>query len=273
MAEGRREVTWHTGRMAALDFETTGTDPHEAIIVTAFLGLVGGGEDTAPTDWVLSPGDFEIPEGATKIHGYTTARARAEGVDHRTGVEAIAFAVAQALTSQLPVVGHKVGQYDLTVLDAECLRWGVATVADRIGGGYYPVIDTMILSKHVDPFRKRVSPTQGAHTLRTTAETLGLGWDEKAAHGARYDAMASARAAWRIGQIAHAPHDRRPDWVRRLRTQRFDDLAGLSLADLHARQIVWAEEQAAGLQEHFRKSDPAAVVDGNWPVLVKAVSS
>jgi DNA polymerase-3 subunit epsilon len=34
---------------------------------------------------------------------------------------------------------------------------------------------------------------------------------------------------------------------------------------------VWAKTQAAELQEHFRKSDPNAVVDGAWPVA--AVSS
>lgn len=259
-------MSWHTGRMAALDFETTGVIPHEAIIVTAHLGYVGGGQATDPNNWVLSPGDYEIPEGATAIHGYTTERARAEGVDHRGGVEAIACAVAQALTSGGPLVGHNLGGYDLTVLEAECRRWDVATISDRTGKGFWPVLDTMVLDKHVDPFRKRVSTTQGAHTLRTVAETFGLGWDEKAAHGASYDAMASARAAWRMGQIAHTPHDRRPDWVRRLRTQNFDDLAGLTVSDLHSRQIVWAEQQASGLQEHLRKSDPSAVVDGSWPL-------
>jgi len=260
--------------MAALDFETSGTDAHEAIIVTAHLGYVGGGLPTEPNDWVLSPGDFEIPEGATAIHGYSTARARTEGVDHRAGVEAIAFAVAQALTSGTPLVGHNIGGYDLTVLESECRRWDVATVTDRTGKGFYPVLDTMVLDKHVDPFRKRVSKTQGAHTLRTVAETFGLGWDEKAAHSASYDAMASARAAWRMGQIAHTPHDRRPDWVRRLRTQNFDDLAGLTVGELHSRQIVWAEQQATKLQKHLRESDPSAVVDGSWPLSpAKAVTS
>lgn len=264
---------WFTSRLAALDFETSGVNPHEAFIVTAHLSRLGGGQDAVPTDWVLSPGDLEIPEGATAIHGYSTARARAEGVDHRAGVDAIAAAVAQSLRIGIPLVGHNIGGYDLTLLDAECRRWDVEPVVDRIGEpGYFPVLDTIVLDRHVAPFRKRVSPTQGAYCLRTAAETYGLGWNEAEAHGARYDALASARVAWRIGQIAHTPPDRRPDWVRRLRTQRFNDLAGLSLNEMHKAQTVWAAEQAAGLQDFLQKSDPDAVVDGTWPVR-KAVTS
>lgn len=265
---------WFTSRMAAFDLETSGVDPHEAFIVTAHLGLVGGSQDPDPTDWVLSPGNLEIPEGAAKIHGYDTARARAEGTDHREGVESIAAHVALALAGhEVPLVGHNVGGYDLTVLAAECRRWGVATVEDRIGAHEpWPVIDTMVIDRHVAPFRRRVSETQGAYVLRTTAETYGIGWNEDEAHGAKYDAIASARAAWWMGRIAHTPANERPDWVRRLRTQHFDDLAGVTLDDLHNLQKLWADEQAAGLQEWLRKSDPNAVVDGTWPVR-KAVTS
>lgn len=258
---------WFTSRLAALDFETSGVDPHEAFIVTAHLSRVGGDMKTEPTNWVLSPGDLEIPAEAAAIHGYDTARARAEGVDHWVGLDAIAQAVAQVLRMEIPLVGHNIGGYDLRVLDAECRRWDVQPVLDRFDfPGYFPVLDTMVLDKHVDPRRRRVSATQGAHCLRTAAETFGLGWDESQAHGAEYDAMASAQLAYKIGAIAHTPHDKRPDWVRRLWMQRFDDLAGLSLGDLHSRQVVWAKTQAVDLQEHFRKSDPNAVVDGAWPV-------
>lgn len=264
---------WFTTRMGAFDLETSGTDPHEAFIVTAHLSMVGGGTDTVPADWVLSPGDLEIPEGAAKIHGYDTARARAEGVDHRKGLEEIVQAVANVVSFGHPLVGHNIGQYDLTLLDAECRRWDVAPVLDRTDTAtIWPVIDTMVIDKHVAPFRRRVSETQGPYTLRTSAETYGIGWNEASAHGARYDAMASARVAWLMGRIAHTPHDQRPDWVRRLRTQYFDDLADVYLDELHNRQMLWADEQARSLQEWLRKSDPDAVVDGTWPVR-KAVTS
>lgn len=264
---------WFMSRFGAFDLETSGTDPHEAFIVTAHLGLAGGGADVVPTNWVLSPGGLEIPDGAAKIHGYNTARARAEGVDHAKGLDEIVQAAANVLAFGHPLVGHNIGGYDLTVLDAECRRWGVEPIASRAAlHEPWPVLDTMVLDRHVAPFRRRVSETQGAYTLRTSAETYELGWNEDEAHGAEYDAMASARVAYRIGAIAHTPHARRPDWVRRLRTQFFDDVAGVSLDDLHNLQKLWAFEQAAGLQEWLQKSDPGARVDGTWPVR-KAVTS
>ncbi|MFJ3587491.1 exonuclease domain-containing protein [Streptomyces sp. NPDC090231] len=36
--------------------------------------------------------------------------------------------------------------------------------------------------------------------------------------------------------------------------------------ELHTLQIEWAAEQAAGLQEHMRKTNPDAVIDGSWPL-------
>jgi hypothetical protein len=38
-------------------------------------------------------------------------------------------------------------------------------------------------------------------------------------------------------------------------------------SELHDQQIGWAAEQAAGLQEYFRRKDPTAVVRGEWPLL------
>ena len=45
-----------------------------------------------------------------------------------------------------------------------------------------------------------------------------------------------------------------------------DLVLGWPAAALHGAQIGWAAEQAASLQEYFRRKDPAAVVDGTWPV-------
>ena len=39
------------------------------------------------------------------------------------------------------------------------------------------------------------------------------------------------------------------------------------IAELHDAQVGWAAAQAAGLQEYLRRvKDPAAVVDGGWPI-------
>jgi DNA polymerase-3 subunit epsilon len=136
----------------------------------------------------------------------------------------------------------------------------------------------MVLDKHAAPYRRRVSEKQGPYQMRTTAETYGLPWNEDAAHGAEYDALMSARAAYRIGIIAHTPPEHRPDWVKGLRNRRgpydrFDDLANVTVEGLHQRQIRWAAEDAASYQAWLRnpeksgdKHNPDAVIDGTWPL-------
>jgi DNA polymerase-3 subunit epsilon len=180
--------------------------------------------------------------------------------------------VAEVVAGQVPLVGHNLGSYDLNLLDRECRRHLDDTLEGVCRAPIDRVIDTMLLDKQACPFRRRVSETQGPYQMRTTAETYGLGWDESAAHGAEYDALMSARAAYKMGSIAHRPRAERPVWVHQLRTQRFDSLAGVSVEDLHQMQIGWARDNAASFQEYLRtkapgdKRDPNAVVDGSWPL-------
>lgn len=83
-----------------------------------------------------------------------------------------------------------------------------------------------------------------------------------------YDALQSARTAWLMGDIAHRPAADRPDWVRRLRDggARFNLLAGVSLEELFERQQAWHREWAENFQEFKRRTDPTAVINGDWPI-------
>lgn len=265
-------VPWHLGRMAALDFESSDKIPETARIVTCALIQLGGGQPTAKRTWLLNPGVEQNPE-AVAVHKITDAYAQEFGTPAKQGVTEIAQAVAYAVRSRLPLVGHNVGGYDLNLLDAECERHGLGSLEKVCGVPLTRVIDTMTIDRHVVPFRRRVSPTQGPYQMRTTAETYGLVWDEGKAHGAEYDAMASARVAWLMGEIAHRPAGRRPGWVQALRYgDRFDDLAGLTLEELFARQQAWHAEWAAGYESYLRKSEPDAVIDRSWPLKARAVA-
>jgi DNA polymerase-3 subunit epsilon len=273
-------MTWHLGRMAPLDFETTGPDPETARIVEAYIGLVGGDQENVdPPSILINPG-VEVPDEAVKIHGYSTAYLREHGAPAAESIDRIAGRAASALTAGVPLVGHNIGGYDLTVLDRECHRHGLATLAERTGGLEGPVIDTQVLSKHVDPYRKRVSETQGAQCLKTCAQAFRVGWSDEDAHGARYDALAAARVAWRIGAIAVLPREERP--VFSASRDLFNEIAA-SLPELFVSQKRWAAEQDAGLAEYFRKqarrvrdadeqldlirrADSVAARVGHWPV-------
>ncbi|MFD5058225.1 exonuclease domain-containing protein [Streptomyces sp. NPDC058394] len=267
-------MSWHLGRMAALDFESSDKDPMTARIVTCALILVGGGLPTDPREWLLNPG-IAMEPGAIEVHGITDEYAAEHGQVAERGVAEIAKAVADVVAGGVPLVGHNLGGYDLNLLDRECRRHLGDSLEGICRAPLTQVIDTMILDWHAAPFRRRVSEKQGAYEMKTTAQTYGLGWDNNAAHEAKYDALMSARAAWHMGNISHLPREQRPEWVQNLRNgrgpyDRFDDLAGIGVEELHRRQIGWAAERAAGLQEHFRKKDPTTVIDGSWPLIIPA---
>ena len=225
-------MSWHTGRMAGFDLETTGIDVETDRIVTATVVQCGGGQPTVAANWLADPG-IDIPEGAAKVHGITTERARAEGKPAPEVVADVLAALGQVIASGVPVVAMN-ARYDLTLLDREAARYGLPPLPAG------PVIDPLVLDKHVDRYRK------GRRTLTDLCAHYQV--ELGAAHTSDADAIAACRVAWRIG------HTRQ--WV-----------AALSLDELHTAQVGWAAEQAAGLQTHLRKKDPAAHVAPEWPLI------
>lgn len=263
---------WHVQRMAALDFESSDKDADTARIVTCALILVSGGLPVDTTTWLINPGIPMEPE-AIKVHGITDEYAAEHGQPAEQGVGEIAKAISEIVAAGVPLVGHNLGGYDLNLLDRECRRHLGDSLEGICRQPLTRVIDTMVLDRHCAPFRKRISETQGPYQMRTTAETYGLKWDEDQAHGAEYDALQSARAAYKMGVIAHTPYRDRPDWVLALRPNRFNSLRDVTVEELHTRQVEWFREDAANYQAWLRnkakakdKHDPNAVIDGRWPL-------
>ncbi|MER6235907.1 3'-5' exonuclease [Streptomyces clavifer] len=226
-------MSWLLGRMAGFDLETTGPDPQTARIVTACIVQVGGGQPTQIANWLTDVDGQEIPEEAANIHGVTTKQAHAEGTDLRQAVEEILAGLTQVITSGVPVVAMN-ARYDLTLLDREAGRYGLDPLPAPL------VIDPFVIDKHVDKYRK------GSRKLTALCEHYKVPIGE--AHTADADAIAACRVAWRQGTL-HPP------------------LAAMGLEQLHRAQVEWAAEQAASLQEYFRKKDPQAVVEGAWPLI------
>lgn len=230
-------MTWHLGRMCGFDLETTGVDVETDRIVTACVVQCGGKHATQSTTWLANPG-VEIPEGATAVHGITTEQARAEGQPAGQVVEQIVGALYQALDCGIPIVVMNAA-FDLTMLDREARRHRVMPLTDR-AGDQLRVIDPRVLDKQVDKFRP------GGRKLTDLCRTYEVRLD--GAHAADADAIAACRVVWRQGST-------RPE------------LAAMTLDELHAAQTGWAAEQAASLQEHFRRTRPDAVVEGAWPLI------
>jgi DNA polymerase-3 subunit epsilon len=257
-------TSWHLGPMLALDTETTGPLPDTARIVTAYAARIGPWPTDTPTKWngdhwawLADPG-IPIPEAATAVHGITTETAHREGSDAHLVLEEIAEVLDGAITDGAPVIGHNIA-YDLTVVDRECIRHNIEP-PDWAG---LLVIDTMVLDKHVWKYRK------GSRRLTDVAQTYGVPIRGDA-HDAAADAMAAARIGYRIAQIgAMTLEERNPEHQlvdrRGQLAQRFED--AVAPADqLHHWQRIWAADQAESLEAYFRKTDPTATVDREWPV-------
>ncbi|MFC5724416.1 exonuclease domain-containing protein [Streptomyces gamaensis] len=232
-------MPWHGEPLTGFDLETTGTDTETDRVVTAALVRVTpDGQVASKRTWIVDPG-VPIPEDAVRIHGISTEYAREHGAPAARAVEEITEALAGVLRSGSPLVVMN-ARYDLTLLDRECRRHGVPPLSRRLGGAPAPVIDPLVLDKHVDRYRK------GRRTLRALCEHYGVRLD--VAHEAGADAVAAARAAHRLGE-------------------RHATIGAVPAADLHELQIRAAAEQAASLQRYLRRTDPAAAVEGAWPLV------
>jgi DNA polymerase-3 subunit epsilon len=230
---------WHRQLLIGFDLETTGTDPREARIVTAAVIEVAGGEPAGRREWLADPG-VEIPADAVAVHGISNERATAEG----RPADRVAGALADVLTgywkSGVPVVAYNAA-FDLTLLSAELRRHGLPSLRDRLGGAEPgPVIDPYTIDRWADRYRR------GKRTLEAVCTEYGIVLDS--AHDASADALAAARLACAIAG-------------------RHPKVAALGPAELHRRQIEWYAAWAADFQDFLRrKGDPAAVVDGSWPL-------
>ena len=233
-------MSWITGALVGFDLETTGTDVEEDRIVTAAVVRLGrDGTVSEKMIWLLDPG-VEIPEPAAEIHGITTEYARSNGAPAAAAIEEITQAVADVLRSVTPLVVMN-ARYDLTLLDRECQRYAVESLEERLKMTPSPVIDPLVLDKHVDRYRK------GTRALHALCAHYGVQLDD--AHNASADAVAAACVARRIGEAYASVGAMRP-------------------AEVHTLQTRAAAEQSISLQKHLRKtSNPSAVVELAWPVV------
>lgn len=237
-------MSWHTEPLLGFDLETTGVNVETARIVTAAAVDYKPGDsiDTLPDRarlWLANPG-VPIPAEATAVHGVTTEQARANGRPAAQVADEIADVLAANLSTGIPVVAMN-GRYDFTVLDRELRRHNLATLQQRLGRvtSPGPVIDPFILDKQADKFRR------GSRKLEALAVHYGV--TLAAAHTADADALAAVEVAVAIGE-------------------KYRELQ-VHPEQLHVWQIRWAAQQAASFQEYLRKTDPYAVIDGDWPLV------
>ncbi|WP_447949695.1 exonuclease domain-containing protein [Microbacterium aurum] len=220
--------------VGVFDLETTGVEVTADRVVTAHVGVLGpGGEPLSARSWLADPG-IEIPEGATAVHGITTAHARAHGRPAVDIVSEVVAALRELFAAGIPVVAYN-APYDFSLLKYEALRHGIEPIIDPA-----PVIDPLVLDKAHDRYRK------GKRTLEVVAAHYAV--TLTGAHDAAADAIAAGRVA-----------------------QALAERYGLDAPahELHTQQIGWARAQAESLTEYFiriGRLDPSDALDGSWPI-------
>jgi DNA polymerase-3 subunit epsilon len=223
--------------MLGFDFETTGVDRFNDVPVSFALVTVVAGEVVSTSSGLIDPGR-DIPAGATAVHGISTEQARDEGMPLPEAIEMIIEVVASASRRGVPIVGMKL-DYDLTILDTQAIRRSGRGLEDRGWSG--PVLDAVVLDRHVDRYRK------GSRTLAALCGLYGV--EILNAHDASADAIASVRVLLALGA-------------------RYQELRDANLGALHQSQISWHLDWAEGYDK-WRVDKGMAPIDPRdygWPL-------
>ncbi|MDJ0380281.1 3'-5' exonuclease [Streptomyces sp. G-G2] len=230
---------WHGGVLIGFDLETTGTEPGASRIVTAALIDVRGGAVRERRGWLADPG-IAIPEEASAIHGISTERAVREGRPAPEVADEVASALVEYWRQGGVVVAYNAA-FDLTMLAAELARYGLPSLAERLGGPETgPVVDPLTIDRAVDRYRR------GKRTLEAVCGVYGVTLED--AHDAGADALAAV-------QVARAIAARHPE------------VAVLAPAELHTRQGGWHARWARDFEAYLRRQGtPDAVIDTAWPL-------
>lgn len=217
-------------RLATFDLETTGLDLRESRIVTACVAVLNqNGEAEEVHEWLVDPG-IEIPEAASNVHGVTTEMARAQGVAPAGAVAEIVETLAR-LAQQMPLVAFNAA-YDFSILHSEAQRYGVEPLKPS------PVVDPLILDRQMVRLRR------GKRTLTALCPDYGVALDN--AHNSTADAVAAGRLA-------------------QSQAVKFEAL-NVSAAELHASQIIWADEQALEFEKYMKTQNrPDFRAELGWP--------
>lgn len=227
-------TSWHLGPLASYDCESTGLNVHEDRIVTAALVRANG----QTLRWLSDADGIEIPTAASDIHKVTTAYARKHGKPARQVIEDIADAIAGEMSAGKAALVVMNAPFDLPMLDAECARHGVPTVADRVGR-VGPVVDPLVLDRAADKYRK------GKRTLEALAAHYGVELTD--AHSADADAQAALGVALRIAES-------------------FPELQ-VAAEVLHAWQVTWYARWAVDNETYRRKTNPDFTQSRHWPLV------
>ena len=237
---------YFSGPLLGFDIESTGVEVFEDRIVTfSMVYSPGVGAPSHTLEWNLDPG-VEIAEGATAVHGISTAHAREFHMDSAKAMPYIALRLEACVSQGIPLVIYN-APFDTTMLWEEFQRYNVTLTFTR-EEMYARVIDPLVIDKACDKYRK------GSRKLTDTAKLYG--YDLTNAHNSTADVEATLHIARQLGKFF------KPE---------------MSIEHLQEFQKDAKIEQSTSFQKYLRKKvdeegnlvDPTAVINAQWPVQTK----
>jgi DNA polymerase-3 subunit epsilon len=222
-------------KLAVFDLETTGLDLQTSRIVTAAVAVLNAnGEPIEVHEWLVNPG-IEIPEAAANVHGITTEMAKANGVEP-SGAIAEIIEHLRRLGGEMALVAFN-APYDFTILQSEATRYGITPLSP------VAVIDPLVLDRQMVKFRSG----KGSRTLTALCRDYEVELVD--AHNSTADAIAAGRLAQR-------------------QASKFPALS-IEMADLHAAQVAWSDEQSLEFEKWLKQQDrPDYRAVLGWPIKI-----
>lgn len=232
---------WADGPLLGLDLETDSPDPDDAHLITAGMMHYVPGREPIRYSWLAQP-TRPIPDGAAKIHRYTTERAQAEGRPIAEVIDEISTMLDKLWTPGNVLICCN-SPFDLTIVDRELGRHCGAAL-DITGR---PVVDIYLIDRAGDPWRS------GKRTLTHLSEHYGV----KLA--AAHDSMADIEATMRIAWLQGRRHRSRNPWpigaTGDPTAEEMEAWRVLSSGDpmrLHEAESRWFRTKALELSAYFR---------------------
>lgn len=278
-------VDWMNIPMLGYDIESTGINPHEDRVIQAAVIRHTPGFNVETFTWLVNPG-VPIPAEASEIHGITDEQVQAGGIEPAQAMFEISGHLALAMGRRIPIVIAN-APYDLTMTEAENQRHGIDTLASRVAPyPLGPVIDPMVLDKHLDPFRKVCFRAPGCDPENQHHECGGCQGSGREAKRF-YDCGGCGITDRKLTSLCRHygidlvdAHDAASDALAAVGLARFllvkfrDQFNGLTVGGLHQGQVGWKAHQANELRKFFDKvGKEHDGVPTDWPILSTPVET
>lgn len=217
------------------DTETTGVDAlNDRIIQLVVATADVEGNVLECWEWFINP-DVPVPDEAAEVHGFSNEYLAENG---RPAAEVFAEAIGVFREHWKLIQVQYNMNFDLTFLDAEFKRWGIADNFGAAMSEYARLYDCYVTDRANDKYRK------GKRKLLNLADHYGIRYNEDELHNALADVTLTAKVAVAVRNKYGLPtNQQQADWHK-----------------------SWAENFRDYLRRNGKTEEEVAGVSGDWPL-------